>query len=280
MLKFKNKPIYPEEISRTIIENKDWLQEIKKLLPELDFSKRWELIGIILPELGKTAARDMVRLLFGESTALVAEKTEDYRQRMLAIECLGYLPSRETVEKLMELLSNKDDEVQISAAGALKNHTPRLVVPSLTKALFEDTVIPARAGEVLLAMGYLAEEALLERYPEAAPGKKAQILEILTLAQNPKCREFVLEGLKSEYPTLRNKALEAVAAFSFEDCWPQVVDSLLDPAWAVRVKTLQILEKLGLPETREYIELLLDDDDAWVRQCARDCLQAVSRITV
>ena len=116
----------------------------------------------------------------------------------------------------------------------------------------------------------------MDSYQAAAPEKKAQILELLTLAANPKCRRFVEEGLNSEHTGLRNKALEAVAAFPFEDCWPQVADNLLDSSWIVRIKTLKILEKLALPETKEYIELLLDDEDSLVQQCARECLQTFS----
>jgi len=277
LLRFRSKTVNPKELAQTLGSAENGIKEISKALPELDFAGRWELIGLILPELDKTAARDTVRLLFNGYTVELANKTEDYRTRILAIECLGYLSRRETVELLLALMEHKDDEVQICAAGALKNQTPRLVVPCLIDALLAETVTPARAGEVLLSMGYLAEEFLLEKYPQADPRQQARILELLTLAANPKCRPFISEGLKSPDPLLRTKALEAVAAFSLTELWPQVVDSLLDPAWALRVKTLKILERLNLPETREYAELLLEDEDDWVRRCAAACLENMGK---
>jgi len=261
------------EILKAIMENREkWQQELKIILPKLTFEQRWSILKTALPDLEKNRARDVVRLFMAGNLSSLKTKLEDPAERLFAVECLSYLPSRETVELLVELLQHNDEYVQICAAGALKNHTPRLVVPYLVKAMLYNRILPARVGEVLLVMGYLAQDTLLNVYPLAIPKVKAQILELLTQGGNPKCRQYLADALSSQSNLLRSKALDAVDSFKFDDLWLEVVDCLLDPNWATRARALDVLANLGIREARPYVELLLNDPDLWVRQCAANCL--------
>ena len=124
-------------------------------------------------------------------------------------------------------------------------------------------------------MGYLAQDTLLEAYPLAIPKVKAQILEILTLGENPKCRVFLTDALVSKNSLLRSKALDAVGFFQFKDLWLEVVECLIDPNWPVRAQALEVLARLGIQEARPYVQLLLNDPDQWVCECAVKCLAAL-----
>ncbi len=272
MLKFGNKSIKQVDIIEMVRENENWQQELNKVLPELEFAKRWEIVKEVLPELEGTKARDFIRALLADNMPHIREKLETFEDRLLAVDCLGYFSSRESVESLYSLLNHKDEAVQLCAAGALKRQTPRLVVPYLIRALMDNSVLPARAGEVLNAMGYLGQEALEEAYPQAKGETKAYILELMVEAENPKCRRFLQEALLDENTKLKNKALEAILRLSFDELWPSVLECLLDDSWVIRAKALEVLAKLKIKEAEEYMELLLDDDDPFVRQCAGDYL--------
>jgi HEAT repeat protein len=251
--------------------------ELKEKLKLLNPDQRWEFIKKQLTTLEKTKARNLVRLLFGENTAYITERLDCWEEREYAIECLGYLPSRETVEILVKLLSHKDDIIQLMAAGALKNHTPRLVVPYLIELLLNSQVLPSRVGEVLLEMDFLAQDSLLEVYERAGVQVKAQIIELLTVSRNPKCKPFLGSALLSEDSALKKAALQAVAAFSFKDLWLEAAYCLADPAWQIRAKTIEILTKLRVKEALELVKPFLKDEDPWVREGAETCIAALEK---
>lgn len=254
----------------------DFSQGLKRKLKLLDFASSWELTKRIWTQVDKIKARSLVRLLFSDQTARIAEQLEQREEINQAILCLEYLPSRETVEILAKLLAHKNEAVQLSAAGALKNHTPRLVVPCLMEKLLNCEAPPARVGEVLLTMGYLAQDALLEAYEQAKPQVKAQILELLTLSRNPKCQSFVSSALQqSEEPLLRKTALQAVSTLFMRDLWLETALCLDDAAWPIRVKTLEVLTRLGAVEALEMVRPFLEDEDPWVRKAAAACSEAL-----
>jgi HEAT repeat protein len=250
-------------------------KSLKRKIKLLDFGQSWELTKKILPQVDKTKARSLVRLLFSDQTAEVVKQLEHWQEVNHAILCLEYLPSRETVEVLVELLSHQDKTIQLISAGALKNHTPRLVVPCLIDKLLKGEAPPARAGEVLLAMGYLAQDALLEAYGWAEPQIKAQILELLTISHNPKCQSFLGPALRSGEPLLRKAALQAVSVFLLRDLWSEVALCLTDPVWSIRVKSLEVLTKFRAVEALEMVRPLLEDEDPWVRKTAATCLEVL-----
>lgn len=267
------------EIIKIIAEGQEkWQQKLKGVLPALTFEQRWDIIKKTRPNLDKNKTRDLMRLFLADSFAAVKAKLDEAEERFFAVECLEYFPSRETVDLLVELLEHKDEHVRLCAAGALKSHTPRLVVPALVKAMLFDRVLPARAGEVLLTMGYLAQDTLLETYPLAVPQVKAQILELLTQGENPKCRALLSDALASKNKLLRSKALDAVGFFRFDDFWLEAAECLLDSDWPIRAKALEVLGKLGVQKSRVYVELLLCDADQWVRECAVRCLAELDKL--
>lgn len=268
-------------LAKAILESQDVFgPALVSILKKLDFLSSWEIINQTLMSLERTKARDLTRILLADKLVKLNELLEQREHRQQAIECLGYLPSRETVEILIKLLSHKDDNIQLMAAESLKNHTPRLVVPALLDALLDGRASPARAGEVFLAMGYLGQEALLDAYPEAPPQIKAQIIELLTLGENPKCRTLVEDALKSGNSLLMRRGLEAAAFFSFFDLWPEIVMGLAEKEWILRAKTLEVLAKLEVLEALEFVEPFINDENPWVAKAAAKCLEVLRQISM
>lgn len=273
-LMFSEKRISIEELKLSLLEGTELGEETQNALARLDEETGWSLLKAV-PLLSKNKSRDITRILFSNKLSFLRALLNDRLERDLAIQCLGYLASRESVEVLAVLLSNKDDTVQLNAAGALKNHTPRLVVPVLVEMLLAGTGAPARIGEVLLEMGYLAMEKLVEVYSRAEPLVQSQILEILTIARYPKIKDLVENALKSEHKALRIKGLDALAVFNYDDLWEEAVFCLLDPEWTVRAKTLQTLETLGIKGIEDLILPFTKDEEPWVCQCAKNYLASV-----
>lgn len=278
--KIKNKLGSIQEIKKNLAENPDEiLPELGDELRHQDFSTCWQVLREILPLLDKTRARDFVRLLCHGKTAELKDLLQQRDEREQAIECLGYLPSRDVVELLVSLLSNKDDAVCLMAAGALKNHTPRLVVPLLVEGLVRESLSPPRAGEVLLAMGFLAQEALMDAFPVSSAQVRTRLLELMVLGDNPKCQPLVEAALHSDNPALQKKALEAAAHFGFSGLWTEVVMCLATDDWTLKAKAIEVLATLKVKEALEFVELFLNDPDPWVSRCANDCVQVLRKIT-
>lgn len=252
----------------------------KKIFQQLNNDQAWELVKSTLAGIDRIKGRDLIRLLFSDKDSFLKEKIKDREERVYVIECLGYLPSRSTVEILIQLLKHKEGEVQMYAAGALKNHTPRLVVPYLIRGLLDQTILPARLCEVFVAMGYLGEEKLLEIYPQVEVKIQGQIIEILTSTRNPKCKNLVVQALQSEDNGLKYKAIEAIAAMGFKELWEEVARSLSERDWRIKNKALQVLAKLEIVDARNYIKPLLDDDDELIREYAQDCLCQLEKLGV
>lgn len=266
-----------DKIRQMLAGQERWARKTKEILLASPPEKRWEAVRGSLAGLEKNQARDFIRLLFNNNPDFLYDKLLDEQDVLAAIECLGYIPSTRTVRVLTELLGHKDGDIQLAAAEALKNQTPRHVVPALLKALLYEEVLPARAGEVLLEMGAPALEAIYEAYPVALPKVKAQLLELLVMGHYPKCLELAKLALNGTHKELRHKALDAVAAFHFTELWPEVVRCLsLEMPWPIRVKALNALEVLALPESAEALEALLSDEDAWIREGAGRILEALS----
>ena len=244
-------------------------QELKDKLQQLNFEERWELTKRLLPLLEKTKTRNLVRLFFSEKIMEVVNLLDKREETNRVTECLGYFPSREIVEILVKLLNHKNEETQLIAAGALMNHTPRLVVPYVLEKFLNGGVPVSRAGEVLLGMDYLAQDALLEAYEQAKTEVKSQILELLATSRNPKCKPFLAPALLSEDISLKKAALQAVSVFKFHDLWLEVALNLAEPTWQIRTKAMEVLSKLEAKEALEMVSPFLNDEDPWVRKEAQ-----------
>ncbi|PKM88056.1 MAG: hypothetical protein CVU87_08310 [Firmicutes bacterium HGW-Firmicutes-12] len=276
MLSKKSKTPEANRLKELINGEEQSPQKTKKHLLSYSLEKRWEFAQDIVPELKRNKARDLVRLLFGKNQNFVRDKLKEDKSIYFAIECLGYFPSSDTVKVLAGLLQHKDSNIQLSAAGALKNQAPRHVVPVLVKAMLYEDILPARAGEVLLTMGPLALELILEVYPLAIPRVKIHFLELLVQGNNPKCKKITGEALLSSNIELISRALDAVATFHFVDLWPEVISCLMQMThWNIKAKVLYVLEILAVEETRKAIQLQLADEDPWICECATKCLKVL-----
>jgi HEAT repeat protein len=252
-------------------------QDLKDKLQQLNFEEKWGLTKRLLPVLEKTKTRNLVRFFFSDKTDKIVDLLEKREETNIVVECLGYFPSRETVEILVNFLNHKNEETQLIAAGALTNHTPRLVVPCVMEKFLEGEIPASRAGDVLLGMDYLAQEALLEAYEEATVEVKGQILELLTVSRNPKCKQFLASALLSGEVVLKKAALQAVSVFKLRELWLEVAMCLVEPAWQIRTKAMEVLSELKVKEALEMIIPFSEDEDPWVRKAAETCIEKLEK---
>ena len=97
------------------------------------------------------------------------------------------------------------------------------------------------------------------------------------MGDNPKCRPFVEEALKSQHMFLKKTALEAVEFFSLAELWTEVVMCLAEEDWVIKAKALEVLAKLKVVEALEYVEPFVRDPDPWVSQCAARCIKVLEQ---
>ncbi|MHB8157802.1 MAG: HEAT repeat domain-containing protein, partial [Desulfocucumaceae bacterium] len=180
MFGIKNKLPEAETLKKLLDTDQQWSKKLSKLLGKVPPAERWGLLQQLLPELEKHQARELTRLLFEAEPGYLVGRLKNQQEKYLAVEALGYLDSQENMELFGQLLNDKDANMQLCAAGALKNYAPAQVVPYLVKAMLHEQVPASRAGEVLLEMGELMREKLLEVYPLALPKVKSRFLELLT----------------------------------------------------------------------------------------------------
>jgi HEAT repeat protein len=248
--------------------------ELKNKLQHFNFEERWALTKRLLPLIDdKTKSRNLVRCFFAEQTEKIVGLLEKREDMDIVVECLSYFPSREIVDILVGLLNDKHEEIQLIAAAALMNHTPRLVVPAVMEKFIKTEVPVSRAGEVLLGMDYLAQDALLDAYKQAKEDVQAQILELLAISRNPKCKHFLAPALLSENTNLKKAALQAVSTLRCRDLWEEVALNLSDPTWQIRTKAMDVLTKIDAGEALEMIVPFVNDEDPWVRKEAAAFVQ-------
>src|SRR5690554_3520416 len=82
-------------------------QSLKRKLKLLDFEQGWDLTKRTIPQLDKIKTRSLVRLLFADETAEILVRLKNRQDVKHAILCLQYLPSREAVGALVNLLSHQ-----------------------------------------------------------------------------------------------------------------------------------------------------------------------------
>jgi HEAT repeat protein len=248
--------------------------ELKNKLQLFNFEEKWALTKRLLRSFDdKTKSRNFVRCLFAEQTEKIIDLLGKREDMAVVVECLSYFPSREVVQILVGLLNDKHEEIQLIAAAALMNHTPRLVVPAVMEKFLKTEVPVSRAGEVLLGMDYLAQDALLDAYEQAKEDVQAQILELLAISRNPKCKHFLASALLSENTNLKKAALQAVSTLKCRDLWEEVALNLSDPTWQIRTKAMDVLTKIDAGEALEMVVPFVNDEDPWVRKEAKAFVQ-------
>lgn len=223
----------------------------------------------VLPEIGYLS-----RL----RSALLKGRAEERAQ---ATQVLGILQLPETIPDLLDALSDKVDEVRLTAASALASIRDERVVPLLIEALrHPERWLPARVAEVLVAQGSTAFDGILAALEkETEVSTKSLLIEILGEIGDPQAIPHLLPLLVAPWWEVRSKAAQALGCIGATEAYPHLIKALGDDVWQVRAHVAKALGKLGLPEALPQLEEAKKDAEWQVSANAEEAIRMLIKKT-
>ncbi len=164
--------------------------------------------------------------------------------------------------RVIALIDDTDSELAVQAALTAPRLGPAADpgIPALLRRLHDDTLSPARAAQILMALGAPAEKALLQQLRGGHAGRRERILALL--AHAPGRSGFALDDvakhMQHDDAQVRFDAVRAVIVSLWADPSNTGISDRTDPKLRRRVRT--ILVKHGEDsdrEIRQWIERAL-----------------------
>ncbi len=203
---------------------------------------------------------------------IMALRGKDVEQKKAAVRKLAMLGSTQAVMPLVEAIADKNEEVRLLAAGALKRIKDPAGIGPLIKALKEPMKwLPARIAEVLVALGPLAVPALLAALHDPDPEYKSYIIEILGEIGDRGCLSRLVEVMQDENAAVRVKAVAAMGNFGGDVVEP-LLAALMDSDKKVRSQTVLALRRIADPAAAAGLAGATGDPDKFVRTNAVEAL--------
>lgn len=229
------------------------------------------------PDLDEDELRSLVRLLLFEQEAWLAEKLKKREDEELVLEFLGYLGTQQALKTLLQVLKDREEPLQLSAAASLRHFQGQMLLDPLMQMFLQQQNGAAKAGEVLLAVGNKALDRLWEAWFSQGilPGAQLGILSLMAEAGDPRTEKLAFLALNTDSAEHRKTALNAVEAMTLQRLWSAVAGLLTDSQWSIRGKAAKVLGVLGVVEAIPYLEEMPSDEDAWVEEMRLHALETL-----
>jgi len=241
----------------------------------MDAQDCWIQILKSQPELSDGELRSLVRLLLHEKEDFLIEKLKRHEEQSFVLECLGYLGTEKALPWILRSLSEREEALQLAAAAALKNFPQEWLLEPLMNIVLKQLPGAAKAGEVLLSLGQDARDLLWEAWfiEDNDSTVRAQILALLTEANDPRSEAIAFLALESDEDELIKAGLSTVAALESQALWGNVANCLNHPNWAIRGKAVNILAQLNATKALPLLEDMPPDEDSWVEESRVICIE-------
>jgi HEAT repeat protein len=188
--------------------------------------------------LDEIATESMIPLL------LARTQDRDWRIRLYMTQILQRFSTPAVRDTLMHLLSDSDTSVRQEAVAGLAN----LTIPVDTVPLCE-----------------------LLRDPDLTVQNK--VIDAIIQIDDPRSIHALLDLLQDESEYVRRGVVEVLNRVgNTQNAMKELLGSLRDKDWWVRVRAADALGKIGGPRVVDAVLALLDDDDEFVRRCAVEVL--------
>ncbi len=260
-----------EEQARGATERPGWLLDaydrlglVDKYVTRLRTATKWRERAFAAELLGRVGNAKAVPALLD---TVAATRTEDADVREIALRALARIGDPRAVAPLVEAL--KDSEVWLvpRIADILTRHGALSVDPMI--AFLEDPARhPARAwaasilGEVGAARAFPALVRALTDLDDEVRAKSASALGRIG---DGRAVGYLLDHLLSDpAPFVRARIAHALGQFDEPEVVERLVRALGDPAWWVRMRSVEALEQVGA-QAEGPLLLALDDVDPEIR---------------
>ena len=205
----------------------------------------------------------------------MATRTEDSDVREVALRALARIADPRAVEPLIKALENAEIWLAPRIADILARHGEAVVAP-LIAVLNEGNHRPARAwaanvlGEVRAQRAFPSVVRLLDDPEDEVRAKAATALGRIG---DRRAVGYLMDHLLSDpAPFVRARISAALGQLGGPEVIERLVRALGDPAWWVRMRTVEALEHVGAVAEGPLL-IALDDSDPEIRMRAAVALE-------
>lgn len=260
-----------EEQARGVTERPPWLLDaydrlglVDKYVTKLREAKKWRERAFAAELLGRVGNAKAVPILL---ETVESTRTEDADVREIALRALARIGDPRAVAPLVEALRHAEVWLAPRIADILVRHG-QLSVDAMIAFLGESSRHPARAwaanvlGEIKAIRAFPVLVRVLSDLDDEVRAKAAGALGRLG---DPRAITYLLEHLLSDpAPFVRARIAGALGQFGETDVIDYLVRALGDPAWWVRMRSVEALEQIG-PRAEAPLLLALGDPDPEIR---------------
>ena len=260
-----------EEQARGATERPAWLLDaydrlglVDKYVTRLRTATKWRERAFAAELLGRVGNAQAVPALLD---VVAATRTEDADVREIALRALARIGDPRAVGPLVEALKHSEVWLVPRIADILTRHGALSIDPMI--AFLEDPARhPARAwaasilGEVGAARAFPALVRALHDLDDEVRAKSASALGRIG---DGRAVGYLLDHLLSDpAPFVRARIAQALGQFDEPEVVERLVRALGDPAWWVRMRSVEALEQVGV-QAEGPLLLALDDTDPEIR---------------
>ena len=268
-----------EEQARRSTDRPTWLLEaydhlglIDKYVEQLRNGRRWRARALAAELLGRVGNAKAVPALLD---TVRATRIEDADVRDIALRALARIGDSRSVQPLVKALEAAEAWLAPHIADILARHGEAAIDPLL--ALLDRGAQPrARAwaanvlGELHAARAFPALLRCLDDTDDEVRAKSATALG--RLGDRRAVGPLLDRMLADPAPFVRARIANALGQFGGGEVTDRLVHALGDPAWWVRVRSVEALERIG-PAAEQPLVVALDSEDAEIRQRAAVTLE-------
>jgi HEAT repeat protein len=268
-----------EEQARSSTERPAWLLEVydelglmDKYIDKLRTARKWRDRAFAAELLGRVGSAKAVPALL---ETIQATRTEDSDVREIALRALARIADPRAVGPLVGTLSSADTWLSARIADILTRHGDAAVEPAI-ELLSGTAGHPARAwaanvlGEIRAQRAFPALIRGLSDSDEEVRGKSATALGRLG---DRRAISHLLDHLLTDpAPFVRARVASTLGQFGGPEVIERLVRALHDPAWWVRMRSVEALEQTG-PMAEGPLLVALNDSDADIRSRAATALE-------
>ena len=260
-----------EEQARGATERPAWLLDaydrlglVDKYVNRLGTATKWRERAFAAELLGRVGNAKAVPALL---TTVAATRTEDADVREIALRALARIGDPRAVAPLVDALKRSEVWLVPRIADILTRHGD-LAVDAMIGFLEDPDRHPARAwaasilGEVGAARAFPALVRALNDLDDEVRAKSASALGRIG---DGRAVGYLLDHLLSDpAPFVRARIAQALGQFDEPEVVERLVRALGDPAWWVRMRSVEALEQVGA-QAEGPLLLALDDTDPEIR---------------
>ncbi|MGH7499327.1 MAG: HEAT repeat domain-containing protein, partial [Gemmatimonadales bacterium] len=247
-----------------LLEAYDHLGLIDKYAERLRNARRWRARALAAELLGRVGNAKAIPALLD---TVRATRVEDSDVRDIALRALARIGDSRSVQPLVAALETADAWLAPHIADILVRHGEVTIDPLLASL---DRGAPARArawaanvfGELRAATAFPTLLRGLDDPDDEVRAKSATALG--RLGDRRAVGPLLDRMLADPAPFVRARIANALGGFGDSDVTDRLVHALGDPAWWVRVRSVEALERIGPPAERPLI-VALDSEDAEIR---------------